>query len=209
MSNLQHLHDFYLTTKPNARKVQTASQLLIRLCKQLNLDSPADIDDTYYPELCAIIDSYYENDYHKAIQDKSILAEMIGRYGAKDGYEIIMESLLEDTDQNLRQFCMQTLEYSARRDFGLVTSYLEHYKNSDDKVMQAVAARLVSKVFRENNAQVIREKIEQWLAEGDIAFLLEIKKSFSNYIRRQEDFANSALYRQFYDWLNQLLLKNN
>ncbi len=209
MSSLQHLHDFYLTTKPNARKVQTASQLLIRLCKQLNLDSPADIDDTYYPELCAIIDSYYENDYHKAIQDKSILAEMIGRYGPKDGYEIIMESLLEDRDQNLRQFCMQTLEYSAQRDFERVTSYLEHYKNSDDKVMQAVAARLVSKVFRENNEAVIREKIEQWLAEGDISFLLEIKKSFSNYIRRQEDFANSTRYRQFYDWLNQLLLKNN
>ncbi len=209
MSNLQHLHDFYLTTKPNARKVQTASQLLIRLCKQLNMDSPADIDDSYYPELSAIIDSYYENDYHKAIQDKSILSEMIGRYGPKDGYEIIMESLLEDKDQNLRQFCMQTLEYSARRDFDQVADYLERYKNSDDKLMQAVAARLVSKVFGENNEQLIRRKIEQWLAEGDIAFLLEIKKSFSNYIRRQEDFANTVLYRQFYDWLNQLLLKNN
>ncbi len=209
MSDLQQLHDYYLTTKPAARKVKNASQVLIRLCKELNVDSPSLITDEFYPELTKVVDSYYEHDIHKAIQDKSVLAEMVGRYGLRDGYEIIMEKLLEEKDSNLKQFCIQAMEYSARQDISFVESYIERYKNSDESVMRSVVARMVSRIYNEKTAPIIRNKILQWIEEKEIDFLLEIKKSFAHYIRQKEDFANSPQYLQFYDWLNTLLLKHN
>jgi len=209
MSDLQQLHDFYLTTKPSARKVQTASQVLIRLCKQLNVDGPSDINEGYYTEIPAAVDTYYENDIHKAIQDKSVIAEMVGRYGPRDGYEIIMEKLLEEADSNLRQFCIQAMEYAGRKDFTLVAGYIDRYKNSDEQVMREVVARMVSRIFNAGNEKFIHEKIIEWMEQKEIAFLLQIKQNFSNYIRQKEDFANDASYRHFYDWLNKLLLEHN
>lgn len=176
MSNLQALHDFYLTTRPNSGKVQYASKFLIRLCKYFNLDTPEDITIQYFEELPAAIDSYYQNDFHKAIQDKSILAEMIGRHGPTEGWEKTLEKLLNDPDENLRQFSFQSLEYVAPNNPELILGYIARYKDSDDMIMTVVAARIMSKMYTPENREMLEEVIQKWAKDGSDEFLKELKK---------------------------------
>ena len=205
MSNLQALHDYYLTTKPNTGKVQYASKFLIRLCRHLNLDTPEDITPQYYGELPAVIDEYYQNDIHKAIQDKSMLAEMIGRYGPTDGWEKALAALLKDKDENLRQFSFQSLEYFALRDPKLVLQYIDKYKDSDDFLMLAVAARVMSKMYTPENKSILENAIDSWKKSGSVEFLKELKRNIQKCIRKEEKFTKEPGHQDYFQKLTKLI----
>ncbi len=205
MSNLQNLHDFYLTTKPNVLKVQAASKLLIRLCKHFNLDSPEEITPEFYSKLTEAIETYYSKEYHKAIQDKSILAEMIGTFGPIEGWERTLDSLLTDEDSNLRQFSFQSLEYVAKREPKTIIPYIEKYKDSDDLLLQTVSARVMSKIYSSENNEIFINKIKQWSEEGSFEFLKILDKNIKKCIRRHEDFTQEPAHKSYYEMLSLIL----
>lgn len=208
MSSLQNLHDIYIKSRPAARKVQTTSQLLIRLCKSLNLDGPEEITPEYYARLPQIIDSYCNSNIHKAIQDKSTLAEMIGRHGPVDGWEKALDALLNDKDSNLRQFVLQSLEYTARRKPEIIIPYIEKFKDGKDDLLQNVGARVISRSIMSVHSEYIDQKLQEWEAKNDFDFLALIKKNMSVYIRRGDDFTREPFYKQTYDRLTKVLLEN-
>jgi hypothetical protein len=204
MANLQTLHDFYLSTKPNSGKVQHASNLLIRLCKQMNLDSPEDITPELYQNLPEMIDVYYRRDIHKAIQDKSMLAEMIGRYGPKEGWEVVLKILLNDRDSNLRQFSFQTLEYSAKENPELILPYIEKFKNDSDNLMISVAAKIMSKMCVFENRKMVNSLLDTCSSEGNYEFLELLRKNSLKLLKREEEFTQNDWYQSFFNGLTQL-----
>ncbi len=208
MPNLQELHDHYLKTKPNAQKVQRASQLLVRLCKQLNLASPEEINPDLHTMLPKTIDEYYKHDFHKAIQDKSMLAEMIGRFGPIDGWEKVLEVLLNDEDSNLRQFSLQSLEYCGKENLDLIIYYIEKYKDDNDELMQAVSARLTSKVYSEHNEKLLLQLIQKWTTNKNRTFLENLKKRIETAINNEADFTLNDAHKKYFSKLC-LLLENN
>jgi hypothetical protein len=209
MPNLQSLHDYYLSTRPKSGKVQAASKLLIRLCKHFNLDSPEEITPEFYSSLPEAVDAYYKKDFHKAIQDKSILAEMVGAFGPKEGWERALESLLNDPDSNLRQFSFQSLENIAKKEPRLVMPYIEKYKDCDDLLMQTVAARIMSKIYSVENNAFFNSKIQQWSEEGSFEFLQILDKNIKKCIKRNEEFTQKAAHQKYYQNLSHILSNKN
>jgi hypothetical protein len=205
MSNLQKLHDFYLSTKPSLVKIQSASKLLIRLCKYFNVDSSEEIIPELYSKIPSAIDTYYSKDFHKAVQDKSILAEMIGTFGPLEGWEIVLEIFLNDEDPNLRQFSFQSLEYVAKRKPKLIIPYIEKYKDSEDLVMQTVAARIISKIYSPENKEFFISKIMEWSEEGSFEFLKILDKNIKKCIKRNEDFTLEASHKSYFEKLSYIL----
>lgn len=208
MPNLQELHDHYLKTKPNAQKVQRASQLLVRLCKKLNLISPEEINPDLHTELPKAIDEYYKHDFHKAIQDKSMLAEMIGRFGPINGWEKVLDVLLNDKDSNLRQFSFQSLEYCGKENLNLIIDYIEKYKDNGDELMQAVSARVTSKVYSKQNEQLLLQFIQKWINNKNWEFLEDLKKRIENAINHEADFTLDDAHKKYFSKLC-MLLENN
>jgi hypothetical protein len=203
--SLQDLHDFYLSSRPNAGKVQTASKLLIRLCRQLNLESPEKIIPVLYEDIPAAIDAFHKKDRHKAIQDKSILAEMIGRYGPKHGWERVLEIFLDDPDSNLNQFAFQALEYCGKSQYDLVIPYIEKYAIADNELMNIVAAKVFSKIYTPDN----HDKMMQWIksaAENKQDELLEnLLHNAQKSITRKETFTQNETYPLFVEKLELML----
>ncbi len=197
MSDLQRLHDYYLKTKPSVGKVQSASKLLIRLCKHLNLETPEDITPELYHQLPSFIDEYYRSDHHKAIQDKSTLAEMIGRYGPRDGWERAFEALLNDEDSNLRQFTLSSMHYAARHDLESVMDYLEHYAAGDDKLMTHVVARVINQAVTGDNKTILLEKIRGWAEENSSSIIQEILDVSERSVKRNAPFTEEPEYKSF------------
>ncbi len=209
MSSLQKLHDVYLKTRPATRKVQTTSQLLIRLCRTLNMDGPQDITPEYYAQLPAVIDGYCNGNVHKAIQDKSTLAEMIGRYGPSDGWEKALDILLKDKDQNLRQFVLQSMEYITRRQPENIIPYIEKFIDGDDALLTDVAARLISRSISEAHKDFFEKCIDDWESRRQFDFLALVKKNMAVYIRRADEFTKDVFYKSVYDRLTRVLLENH
>ena len=174
----------------------------------MNLDTPEDITPGLYKKLPFVIDNYFTDDGHKAIQDKSTLAEMIGRYGPKDGWEWALDALLEEEDDNLKQFSLQSLEYSARNDIELVMPYIERYISGDDELMQSVAAKLISRIVSSENINYILMKLEEWNLSGDNDFIKLIKKYTERNQLRKEDFTQTKVYKDFVKNLN-LFIESN
>lgn len=208
MANLQELHDHYLKTKPHIQKVQRSSQFIVRLCRHLNLSSPEEIDPELYSELPKAVDAYYKNDFHKAIQDKSMLAEMIGRYGPINGWENVLDALFRDEDSNLRQFSLQSLEFCGRENLNLIISYLEKYKDSGDELMKAVSARVISKVYSPQNEDLLLEQIQKWINNKDWNFLDDLNKRIVNAINIEADFTLDDAHKKYFSKLCLLMEKN-
>ena len=198
MTSLQDLHDHYLSTRPNTLKVQAASKLLIRLCIHLKLDTSADITSEYYKTLPQVIDEYYHNDFHKAIQDKSMLAEMIGRYGPSDGWESTLETLLNDKDSNLRQFSFQSLEFCGQRNPMLILPYIERYKDSNNELMKSVAARIFSKIYSVQHKDLFIKLLENWNNKGSLEFLSLLHKNIEKAISRNEPFTKEKSHQVYF-----------
>ena len=205
MTSLQDLHDYYLSTRPKTLKVQTSSKLLIRLCLHLRLDTPEQITREYYKTLPQTIDEYYHNDFHKAIQDKSMLAEMIGRYGPRDGWEDSLNSLLKDNDSNLRQFSLQSLEYCGVENPQLILSYIEKYKNSKDELMKAVAARVFSKIYSVQHKDLFLKLIAKWNNKNSLEFLSFLHRSIEKAIKRNEPFTKEKSYQEYFKKVSLIL----
>ena len=174
----------------------------------MNLDTPEDITPGMYKDLPGVINKYFIDDEHKAIQDKSTLAEMIGRYGPKDGWEWALDELLKEKDSNLKQFSIQSLEYCARKDLELVIPYIERCMNDTDEVMQSVAAKLISKVVVKDNLRFILMKMEEWNLSGKKDFIKMIKKYTERNLLRKEEFTQSDVYQEFLKKLN-LFIESN
>jgi len=205
MTNLQDLHDFYLSTKPNTLKVQTSSKFLIRLCLHLKLDTPEQITIDFYKTLPQIVDEYYHDDFHKAIQDKSMLAEMIGRYGPKDGWEKALDTLLKDDDSNLRQFSFQSLEFCGMEDPMLILPYIEKYKNSKNELMHAVAARIFSKIYSVQHKDLFIKLLSHWNNKNSFEFLSLLHKNIEKAIKRNEPFTKEKAHQEYFQKVSTIL----
>jgi len=196
MENLQHLYDYYLKTKPSSGKIRTATTLLIRICKALNTDAPEDITPDIYKQIPPAIDEFYGSSVSKALQDKSMLAEMIGRYGPRNGWEEALEVLLADTDSNLRQFTLQSLGYYSLMKPFKVLPYIEKYKNSDDVEMKNVAVNLLCKLLASEHAADIFDQIHSWPLGDNQVFLNEVKECLTK-------FDYSEIDPKIYKWFSE------
>jgi hypothetical protein len=147
MDNLQELYDYYIATNPSSGKISSATTLLIHICKALNFDMTEQITPEYFADIPASLDDLYRLSPNKAIQDKSILAEMIGRYGPRDGWEKVVDILLEDKDLNLRQFALHSLEYYGHEKPEVVIPYLNRFISTSNEIMREIAAHVYASLL--------------------------------------------------------------
>jgi hypothetical protein len=142
MENLQELYDFYITTNPSSGKVSAATTMLIHICRALNFDMTEEITPEYFIDIPEALDDFYRLAPNKAIQDKSILAEMIGHYGPRDGWGEVVDILLAEKDLNLRQFTLHSLEIYGHKHPELIIPYLNRFISTSDEIMREVAAHI-------------------------------------------------------------------
>lgn len=174
MKNLQELFDAYLKTKPSAEKIRSATSMMIHIGKALNVANQEEINSDYFPEVVKVLNEFFQNTPQKATLDKAILAEMIGRIGPKPGISVILEDLLTDEDENVRQYSLQSLEYYGKKSPSTVFKYLEKYRKSNDSIMVAAAAALAAKIFNSKEYSFVLKHIENWYKEGDLSFIEEV-----------------------------------
>ncbi len=174
MQTLQDLYDYYKGTDPTKGKLTAATNVLIHICKSMQVANAEEISRDQYAEIVEAIDAYYPHSADKAIQDKSILAEMIGRYGPRDGWEEPFGILLESKDSNLRQYVFQALDYIGKSEPALVLPYIERFKSSADLLMRHVASILVAKLFCAGQADFFKPVLRNWLEQGGRIFINEV-----------------------------------
>ncbi len=174
MQTLQDLYDYFKETGPTKGKLTAATNVVIHICNSMKVANAEEIGRDHFSEIVAAIDAYYPHSADKAIQDKSILAEMIGRYGPRDGWEKPLQLLLDSRDSNLRQYVFQVLEYTGIRSPELVLPYIEKYRKSTDLLMRNVASILVGKMFCAGQADALKPVILTWNKEGGRLFITEV-----------------------------------
>lgn len=165
MANLQELYDFYLETNPSTGKIRNATNFLIHACQALEVSCPEDITDEMIEELPSAIDRYFRDNHQKAVHDKGVLAEMIGRYGPRNGWEKVYRFLLKDKDENLRQFTLQAIEFSARKNPEIAMPYIETFRRGKNELMRRVAALLSLRIICAGQRTFIEPYINQWAKE--------------------------------------------
>jgi hypothetical protein len=201
MKNLQELFDAYLKTKPSAEKIRSATSMMIHIGKALDVANQEEINSDYFPEVVRVLDEFFHNSPQKATLDKAILAEMIGRIGPKPGISVILENLLADEDENVRQYTLQSLEYYGKKSPRTVFKYLEKYRKSNDSIMISAAAALAAKVFNSAEFAFVLTQLEHWCAEGDLSFMEEVLTR----IKRTYSQGNSDEYMpqsEFKSWIS-------
>ncbi len=192
MQNLQDLYEFYLQTKPSKGKVQAATRFLIHICRYLQVSSPEEVTPDRFGEIPEAIESHHELAYHSAIQEKSILAEMIGRYGPRDGWEKVLDILLTDKDDNLRQFTLQALAYSVCDQLESIISYLERFKDGEHPLMRQVTASLIAKVLVQKGCEQLKSRIVLWAQQGDPAMIQQIYDHVQTISLSTADYSQAA-----------------
>ncbi|MEJ2055380.1 MAG: hypothetical protein P8X42_15805 [Calditrichaceae bacterium] len=205
MQNLQDLYDFYMETHPSRGKLKSASTMLIRVCKMMDVNSPEDITPDKYELIPSAIDRYHSDSYNLAVQDKSILAEMIGRYGPKDGWEKTFDTLLTDRDDNLAQFTLHSLEYSGSENYRITLSYIEKFMNHRDRLMRHVSAHLVCNLLCSENVDIMKNRIIEWSENGNAEFNQVVFKSLEGVLKNKTNIKNTAQCRAVYKWLEEYL----
>ncbi|NOX89124.1 MAG: hypothetical protein GXO77_08860 [Calditrichaeota bacterium] len=202
MTNLQELYDYYLETNPSTGKIRNATNFLIHVCQAMNVSSPEEVTDEVLVELPPAIDKYFNENRQKAVQDKGILAEMIGRYGPRNGWEEVYEILLKDKDENLRQFTLQALEFCALRQPQLAVPYINKFRKGRNKLMRQVAAILTVRMLCSPQKKNISKELEKWNLEGDqdfIKLICEIlKRQTQNSFDKPE---YKKLCTDVYEWM--------
>ncbi|HGY56818.1 MAG TPA: hypothetical protein ENK44_14015 [Caldithrix abyssi] len=201
MRSLQDLYDYYLATKPSRGKVKSATTLLIHICKALRVNSPEDVDSAMYHRIPQALDELFYSARHKSIQDKSILAEMIGRYGPKDGWDEAFDILLDDHDENLRQFTLYALQYIGRSEAELVLPYINRYRKSSDPLMKNVSANLAGKILCSDGADVLKRSLRRWAEEGDMDYIEEIALSLTKFMGRSNPLEDKQRCDVALSWL--------
>ena len=183
MNNLQELYDEFLGTEPSVGKIKSATTMMIHVCKSLNVPSNEEITVEYFKEIPGSLDNYFFNYPLRATQDKAILSEMIGRIGPIPELKAVLEELLADQDENVRQFALHGLEYCGLKDPRSVLPYIERFIKTNDAIMYTMAAYLAGKISCSSNYKVVLAKIEQWF-EDDKNFVKEVVKHMLQ-IRKQ------------------------
>jgi hypothetical protein len=176
MRNLQELFDAYLRTEPTAEKIKSATSMLIHIGKALNVPTQEEIDREYYTHIIASLDEYFAKTPAKARMDKAILAEMIGRVGLKPSLKPILEDLLTDQDENVRQFTLQVLEYHGIKKPATVMPILEKYRRSEDRIMITAAVYLAAKLACSEFSQTLFERMLRWYKGGSHHFVTDVLK---------------------------------
>ena len=179
--------------------------MLIRVCKVLNLISPDDITNEYFEKIPSAIDEYHKASENLAIQDKSILAEMIGRYGPKDGWENTFNMLLSDKDSNLCQFTLHSLEYSSHENYPITVRYIEKYMHHHDRLMRHVSAHLVCNLLCSDRAEDIKIKILDWIDKGHEEFNKSIYDCLDSVMKNKTHIKNNANSQAAFQWLAEQL----
>jgi len=201
MQNLQDLFDFYKETEPTKGKLSSAVNVLIHISQALKVAGPEQVGPDKYAEIIPALDEYFPNSIDKAIQDKSILGEMIGRYGPRDGWENPLRALLNSADSNLRQYVFQALDFIGERSPKFILPYIEKYRSSDDLLMRNVAAILVGKLFCAGRSDFLKPVFRSWQQQGGKLFINEIAsqiKSVNGYFSKDD-------YEHFKKWLQEEL----
>ena len=205
MANLQELFDFYMNTGPTEWKLRNASNLLIHSCQALNVNSAEEIDEEQLEELPAALDRFFRNAPQKAVHDKGILAEMIGRFGPIDNLQNVLNRLLNDPDPNLRQFALQSLEYHAQINLDNILPIIEHYRQQSDPLMKQVTAIMLARL---SILHLLEEKIKSllflWSEQGNNEFVTlifeEVKRQAANSIDVPE---RKRKFIQIRDWMQE------
>lgn len=202
MKNLQDLYDYYRQTNPSQGKIKAATSFLIHCCKALNESNPDDVTEDLYEEIPGSIEMHFKHAESQSIQDKSILAEMIGRYGPRDGWDKVLEILLKDSDENLRQFTLQSLEYSGCENPKVIYPYVERYLFSDNSLMLHIAARIFISMLCTAHSEFIQKKVKEIVEQGRVDVIQALKTNLGAAIKQRHDAENKSLCRTYYDWLD-------
>jgi hypothetical protein len=182
MRNLQELFDAYLRTEPTAEKIKAATSMLIHIGKALNVPNQEEINREFYSDITRALDDYFVKTPSKARLDKAILAEMIGRVGLKPSVKPILENLLDDQDENVRQFTLQSLEYHGCKNPKAVLSIIGRYGRSEDQAMAAASVYLAAKLACADCSPLILDRLLQWYKRGARTFTADILKQIIHLI---------------------------
>jgi hypothetical protein len=176
MNNLQELYDTFLNTTPSDGKIKAATTMMIHVSKALNMASNEEITTEYFVDIPRSIDEFFYNTPPKAMQDKAILSEMIGRVGPTPELRGLLENLLADEDENVRQYALHSLEFYGMKDPDAVLPYIEKYIKGVDPVMSTMAVHLTGKISCSAKFQIILNRILTWYKKGEYAFVKEVLK---------------------------------
>jgi hypothetical protein len=167
MNNIQEIFDAYLKTKPSGEKIRSATSMMIHLGKALNVSTQEEITDEYYDEICAALDEFFVKTPQKAILDKAILAEMIGRIGPRPKINRILKSLLVDKNENVRQYALKSLEFSGMSRPKSVLPFIDRYIHSGEEDLVTTAEYLAAKMMCSKKNKIIIEQINSWYQKGE------------------------------------------
>jgi hypothetical protein len=203
MNNLQELYDTFLNTTPSDGKIKAATTMMIHVSKALNMASNEEITTEYFVDIPRSLDEFFYNTPPKAMQDKAILSEMIGRVGPLPELRGLLENLMADEDENVRQYALHSLEFCGMKNPDTVIPYIEKYIRGVDPVMSTMAIHLTAKISCSKKFQVILDRVISWYKKGEFAFVKEV-------IRRMIQLRKHGLCRDFVltmdditDWCNE------
>ena len=171
MNNIQEIFDEYLRTKPSAEKIRSATSMMIHLGKALNVSSQEEITSEYYDEISPALDEFFIKTPQKSVLDKAILAEMIGRIGPRPRINAILKSLLTDKNQNVRQYALQSLEYSGITRPKSVLPFIEQQMKSGLEDMISTAEHVTAKILCSDHSKVILDRMKTWCMNGEVSFI--------------------------------------
>jgi hypothetical protein len=171
MKNLQDLYDEYMATRPSQGKLKSASSMLIHVCKALEISSQEEVTADYFEAIPDALNSYYFSHPIKATMDKTILAEMIGRVGPKKKVRKLLEKLLDDKEENVQQYALNSLEYYGLDHPEVVLPYIERYRSSENETMLTTAAMLTGSLLCSDRSNYVLHRIKIWYDAGDISFV--------------------------------------
>jgi|GEM_PF-1649165 len=184
MRNLQELFDAYLRTEPTTEKIKTATSMLIHIGKALNVPNQEEINREFYPDITRSLDEYFLKTPTKARLDKAILAEMISRVGLLPSLKPIIENLLNDPDENVRQFTLQNLEYHGCKNPKVVLPIIDKYRKSDDRNMASTAAYLTAKLACSDCSPLILDRLASWYKKGAHTFVGDVLKEIIHLVNK-------------------------
>ena len=176
--------------------------MLIHVCKALEISSQEEVTSEYFESIPHALDSYFFAHPMKATLDKTMLAEMIGRVGPKKSVKKLLEKLLTDEDENVRQFSLNCLEYYGIKKPSSILPYIEKYRNSTDEEMLITAAILVGNIQCSDQHELILEKIKKWYKNGDMVFVQEVIKRMIMLRRQRKCDKKYMDLDQLEIWLN-------
>jgi len=174
MQSLEDLYTFYIQTRPSLGKLQNASRFLIHICKSMDVVSAEKITTEMYADIPPAIERFHQGAQHRAIQDKSVLAEMIGRYGPRDGWEVPLDILLNDPDENLRQFTLQALGFTICKETEHIIPFLERSKDSGNPLLRQVTIQLINRGLCSGQCEGLKKAVARWAQEGDLQFAKQL-----------------------------------